>query len=95
SVDGGYTVRAKFNIARAPILVESVTVSPTSVTLEEGKTQRLTYTYLPANADNLDFYWISDDESVAVVSDNGLVTAIGDGETTVNVQYGVDSSIFD
>ncbi len=95
SVDGGYTVRAKFNIARAPILVESVTVSPTSVTLEEGKTQRLTYTYLPANADNPDFYWISDDESVAVVSDNGLVTAIGDGETTVNVQYGVDSSIFD
>ncbi|QIN98640.1 hypothetical protein birk_66 [Salmonella phage birk] len=95
SVDGGYTVRAKFNIARAPILVESVTVSPTSVTLEEGKTQRLTYTYLPANADNTDFYWISDDETVAVVSDNGLVTAIGEGETTVNVQYGVDSSIFD
>ncbi|QDH45139.1 major tail protein [Salmonella phage SE13] len=95
SVDGGYTVRAKFNVARAPILVESVTVSPTSVTLEEGKTQQLTYTYLPANADEPEFYWISDDESVATVSDTGLVTAVGDGETTVNVQYGVDSTIFD
>ncbi|MDR0455166.1 MAG: Ig-like domain-containing protein [Treponema sp.] len=46
-------------------------------------TKQLTARVLPANASNKAVTWASDDEEVATVSGNGLVTAVGFGDTTI------------
>ncbi len=67
----------------APVTVSSVTLSKTSITLEPGRSERLTATVLPANASNKSLSWKSDNEKVAAVDQNGNVTAKAAGTATV------------
>ena len=66
-------------------LVESITLSETSVTIDEGETCQLTATVLPADADNRAVEWKSDNESVATVNADGVVTAVSAGTATITV----------
>ena len=73
-------------------LVTGITVSPTSITLEEGKTQQLSITITPNNASNKTVTWSSDNTTVASVnSSTGLVTAIAEGGATITARA-VDGS---
>ena len=67
-------------------LVTGITVSPTSVTLEEGKTQQLTANIMPSNATNKTVSWSSNNANVATVSNTGLVTAKAAGKATITVK---------
>ena len=69
----------------APIAVASVTLDSTSMTLEEGESQKLTATVSPSNAENKAVIWTSSNSSVASVKD-GLVTAIKSGKATITVK---------
>ncbi|QEG07775.1 major tail protein [Salmonella phage SE4] len=91
--DGGYTVVIKFVITKAPVPVTDVTVSPTTLSLEVGATGQLSYTYLPADADDLTFSWESDDTTIATVDSTGKVTGIAPGSTIVTINYSAD--VFD
>lgn len=53
----------------------SVTLSKTALTLEAGKTVRLSATVLPATATDKSVTWSSNNAAVATVSTNGTVTA--------------------
>ncbi|MCM1451558.1 MAG: Ig-like domain-containing protein [Clostridium sp.] len=53
------------------------------ITLEVGKTQRLTASFTPADAENTAHEWRSSNQSVAKVDETGLVTAVSPGETTI------------
>lgn len=55
--------------------VSSVSVAPTSNSLEVLETVQLGATVLPANAFNKEVTWSSSDETVATVDEAGLVTA--------------------
>ncbi len=68
-----------------PIDVESVTVSPKSNNLEVGKTRQLNVEIEPSNATNQDVAYASDNEAIATVDANGLVTAIAEGTATITV----------
>ena len=81
------TQGATVKIAAAPVAVESVTVSPASITLNPNGTQQLTATVSPAGATET-VTWHSEDEEVATVSDTGLVTAVGVGDTTITATAG-------
>ena len=59
--------------------VKSMSVEPSFVLLVIGDTQQLIATVYPPNADNPKVTWRSMDESVATVSSDGLVTAVGSG----------------
>lgn len=74
-------------IAAAPASVDSVTVSPDSITLNPNGTQQLTATVSPAEATET-VTWHSESEEVATVSDTGLVTAVGVGDTTITATAG-------
>lgn len=67
------------------IRVTDITLDNNQITLQKGATQQLNATILPSNASNQSLNWISDDESIAIVSADGLVTATGPGETDIMV----------
>lgn len=68
------------------IHVDGVTVDPTSLSLNVGGTAQLTATVTPYDALDKCVTWISGDENVATVSSDGLVTAVGNGNTTITVR---------
>ena len=64
--------------------VTSIEVTPDKVDFYElNETCELTASVLPVSAENPDITWISDDEGVATVSQDGIVKAIGDGVCTI------------
>ncbi|WP_298516338.1 chondroitinase-B domain-containing protein [uncultured Kordia sp.] len=69
----------------APIPVTSVVVSPENGVLAIGNTVQLTAIILPSDATNIQVTWASDNESIATVDGNGLVTAESDGNAIITV----------
>ena len=63
--------------------VTSVTLNKTTLSLEVGKTSKLSATVLPASATNKSVTWTSSKEDVATVSTNGTVTAKKAGTTVI------------
>ena len=66
------------------IPVENVVLNQNNVTLNIGETTTLEAIITPDNATNKNVTWTSDNEDIASVN-NGIVTAIGPGETTITV----------
>ena len=66
------------------IPVENVVLNQNNVTLNIGETTTLQATITPDNATNKTVAWTSENEDIARVN-NGIVTAIGPGETTITV----------
>ena len=64
--------------------VTGVSLDKTNLNLNPGKGGTLTATITPGNATNQNVTWKSSDTKVATV-DNGLVTAVGLGTTTITV----------
>ncbi|MEM8894700.1 MAG: Ig-like domain-containing protein, partial [Bacteroidota bacterium] len=88
--DGGHVSSMAiqvFNTTR-PIFrtpVTGVNLDLDSVTIASGKTRQLTANISPSDAFNQLVSWSSDDIAVATVDDNGLITAVSEGNTLVRV----------
>lgn len=67
------------------IPVASVALDTHSVTLEVGTAHSFTAIVLPIDADNQKMSWSSDDDTIVSVDQNGTVTALSPGETTITV----------
>ena len=67
------------------VAVESVSLDKTEAVLKEKETVKLNATVLPENADNKNVHFTSDNDAVAAVDDNGLVTALSSGEAVITV----------
>lgn len=78
-----FTVRVKNASGTVPVTVQDIVMSKESVQLFEGEAVQLTASVLPENAAYGTLTWSSFDTSVATVSDNGKVTAMGAGITYV------------
>lgn len=68
---------------QTPVL-NSISVNPTDVTLEEGQTKILTLKLDPADYSREGIQWTSSATGVATVV-NGTITAVAEGEATVKV----------
>ena len=81
---GYYTSDGFKEIVKKPETVEvtSVSVSPTSATVNVGETTTLSATAAPSNATNKTITWKSSNTSVATVS-NGVVTGVAEGTATI------------
>ena len=64
----------------------SVTLSKTALTLEAGKTGKLSATVLPTTATHKSVTWSSNNEAVATVSANGTVTAHKAGTAVITAR---------
>lgn len=80
SADGRVTVRCNVTVTRN---VTSVEITPSSKVLYVGETASLTAKVSPEGVDNPALRWSSADERVAKVNENGVVTAVGSGTTSV------------
>ena len=72
-----------FNIKEIPTLSTSIALNKTSASLKVTETLTLVATVLPENATNKSVIWSSSNESVSVVDNNGVVTAISIGEAVI------------
>ena len=63
--------------------VSSVTLNKRSLTMQVGKTQTLSVTVKPTNADIRNVIWTSSNTKVATVDSKGKVKAIGKGTATI------------
>ena len=70
------------------IAVTSVSLSQSTAEMIEGETIQLIATVIPSNATDQRLIWASSKTSVATVTDNGLVTAIAEGSSTITVSAG-------
>ena len=64
-----------------------VLVSPTFTTLNRNDTLTITCFVLPGDENDRAIRWSTGDPSVALVSDNGEVTAVGAGETRITAEH--------
>ena len=81
---GEQTATCTVTVTKADVAVESVTLNPTTLTLEKGSTGTLTATVEPQNATNNTVTWSSSNPEFATVA-NGTVTAVSAGKATITV----------
>ena len=67
------------------IAVDSVTVSPSTLNMTEGDTQKLQASVSPSDATDKTVTWSSSANEVASVDQNGKVTALKAGTATITV----------
>ena len=67
------------------IPVTGVSLDESSITLDVGGNQTLTATVTPEDATNKKVCWSSDNEAVATVSEDGVVTAVAGGTAVITV----------
>ena len=68
----------------APVKVSNVTVNPATVKLtSKGQNTQLSVSVLPSNAENKSIVWNTSNASVATVDNNGVVTAVANGNATI------------
>ena len=84
---GSMSATCNIVIAKAPIPVESITLNKTVTTIEIGKTETLTATVNPEDADDPTVTWTSSNWAVASVVE-GVVTAIAEGTAVITAQAG-------
>lgn len=76
----------------AEVKVSSVSLNDSSVSLVVGETVQLRASIQPSNATEKDITWASSEQSVATVSNSGLVTAVAEGSATITASAGGKSA---
>lgn len=81
--EGGFVATCLVTATRPEVLPTSITISQTNLTVNKGESTTLYAIIQPADADNKDIEWSTEDNSVADVDNNGIVTGMKAGTTKV------------
>ena len=81
------------NISVSNKKVESITLNKTSITLEKGQQAVLNATVEPQNAVDTSVTYTSSNSNVAVVSEDGIVTAAGTGTAVITCKANDGSNV--
>ncbi len=76
-------VSASCEVTVNPVIVSGITLNETEAEMTVGEKLQLEATVSPENATNKSVTWNSTNETVAVVDESGLVTAVGSGTCQV------------
>lgn len=77
--------KQKCEIEVLPINVNSVSINSEYTIIHPGETMQMSVSYFPADATYKDVVWESSNSSVATISRSGIVTGVGEGQTTITV----------
>ncbi len=75
------------------VKVTSITISQENVTLKPDDTLQLEATVYPTNATNKKVIWSSSNDDVAMVTDEGFVLAVAEGEADITAEAADSSGI--
>lgn len=89
----GSNITKTFNVTVSGPLVENILLSDSEIELLEGSTKKITTEIQPSNAHIQDLIWASDDESIAIINQEGNIIAIKEGTTTIRVKTTDGSNI--
>ncbi|WP_422104545.1 Ig-like domain-containing protein [Winogradskyella sp.] len=81
--DGGFTDTSIITVTNIVIPLESVAVTPDAVTMDLGENYQLNIDFAPVNTTDTSGTWTSSDETVAVVSNDGLVSSVSEGSAII------------
>lgn len=71
------------NLTVKAIDITKIVLSPSSVKIKKGSTEKLSAKIYPSTAEDAELTWDSSNSSVATVSDDGTVSAEGTGSATI------------
>ena len=83
--DAAQTVTSDWTIFGEDVPLTGITVDPATVDCYINNEIQLTAVPTPADANAYEVEWTSDNEAVATVDQNGVVTAIAEGTATITV----------
>ena len=66
--------------------VENIDLDIKNIQLIEGNSMRITASVSPENATNKQLTWSSEDDAIARVGEDGVISAVSEGETVINVK---------
>ena len=89
----GTNLSATCKVTVVPTLAETITLDKTEISLEATETATLVATVLPELTTDKSVKWLSSNEAVAVVDENGVVTAVAVGEATITATTVDDSNL--
>ena len=94
TADGGYTDTATITVTDEPIMipVSGITLTPSAVTLNVAEVRSLVATISPSNATNQAVTWSSSNLGVATIAQDGTLTAVSAGTTTITVTSVADGT---
>jgi len=72
-------------IGSTDVAVIGVSLSPSTISLEQGNTSQLSTTVSPSNATNTGVSYSSSNSSIATVNSAGVVSAVSPGQATIKV----------
>ena len=78
-------------VVATPVNPTGVTMSPNTLTLTVGGTYPMVVSIQPSNATNKAVHWASNNINVAVVNDNGLISAVSQGSARITATTVVGS----
>lgn len=79
----GNTTSCIVNVKSTPIYDNSISLDKENATLEVAETMTLTVSFDPVNVTDQTIVWTSSDESIATVSETGIVTAVSAGTVEI------------
>ncbi len=90
TADGKFTATAEISVVKYP---EEIQLYKTEYSLKTGEKEKIQYTLTPDSVTETEVEWKSSDETVATVSPEGIIIAVGKG--TANITISVpDTDLF-
>ena len=88
------TIKATCTITVEPVDVSNIAVSNTNISIKTGESATISITVQPSNAENKTVTWTSSNTNIATVDNNGKITGISKGTTTITVKSNSNPSIY-
>ncbi|MEG0826444.1 MAG: Ig-like domain-containing protein, partial [Bacilli bacterium] len=85
ATSNGVTGKAVINVRTSITEISNIDIKENDIEIDAGKTKNLTVAYLPSNASNKNFSWISSNETIATISNKGVITGKKEGTVTITV----------
>lgn len=85
SEDGNYSQYAVVTVEKQAVILVNEIDAPDEIELKVGETKELEITVLPENATNKNVSFVSGNLNIVTVSEDGVITAIGEGTTMVAI----------
>ncbi|MBQ8057300.1 MAG: Ig-like domain-containing protein [Ruminococcus sp.] len=83
-----------YNVTVDVYVKPSLVTKTTEISITKGKTEKVSVEVVPNSIANKEVVWESDNESVATVDNNGLITAVDLGTAVITARLKTDSEIF-